>query len=203
MTARLDSTLNDNTEPRPSLLPFDPADLVALRVSPAQFARMCEVSKQSVSQWIKQGKVTLGPDGKLDPAKAAREVFERTDPARLRARVFKSAMESREDLRGRVRDLDAALVRLRSEHAQELAWIEHAARNGFGDAQAKHLADLEDAIAADFDALILAHLDGTLGERLDDLVARIFYSGALAEAAAAEESSTDETAAGAPLEIKT
>lgn len=194
MTAGLDSTAHDHAEPRPSLLPFDPADLVALRVSPAQFARMCEVSKQSVSQWIKQGKVTLGPDGKLDPAKAAREVFERTDPARLRARVFKSAMSSRDDLRTRVRALEADLAQQRREHAQRLEWIEYATRNACLDAQMRQLAELQDAIAADFDALARAYQSGTLDARLSDIVARIFYTGALAEAVAADDNTPDDAA---------
>ncbi len=194
MTARHDPTKSDPGEPRPSLLPFDPADLVALRVSPAQFSRMCDVSKQSVSQWIKQGKVTLGPDGKLDPAKAAREVFERTDPTRLRARVFKSAMEGLDELRDRVRDLEAKLKTQRCEHAERIEWVECATRNGCMDAQSRQLADLQDAIAADFNDLIQAHQAGTLCDRLDGLIARIFYSDAPAEFVADEDSNPDDAA---------
>ena len=52
---------------RRSTLPFDMADMIAVRLLPAQFARMVGVSKQSVSKWIRAGKVTLGPDGRLDP----------------------------------------------------------------------------------------------------------------------------------------
>ena len=94
---------------RPSLLPFDPGDLVAMRVLPAQFARMAGVSKQTVSQWIKRGIVELGPDGRLEPRKASRQVIERTDPARLRARVFRHASASLEELRARVRELESEL----------------------------------------------------------------------------------------------
>lgn len=191
MTMPCDPTKGDPAEPRPSLLPFDPADLVALRVSPAQFARMCAVSKQSVSQWIKQGKVTLGPDGKLDPAKAAREVFERTDPARLRARVFKTAMEGRDDLRDRVYQLEAQLAQQRSEHTEREEWIGYTTRNGCMDAQARQLAELQDAIAADFDALARAHQAGTLDDRIGDLITRIFYPDALAEAVAADDNNPE------------
>lgn len=201
MTTRTDSTACDPPEPRPSLLPFDPADLVALRVLPAQFARMCNVSKQSVSQWIKQGKVTLGPDGKLDPAKAAREVFERTDPARLRARIFKTAMAGSDELRACVRRLEEELAHQRSEHAQRLEWIEYTTRNGCMDAQARQLAELQDAIATDFDALANAHHAGTLDDRLGDLIARIFYPDALAEAVAADDSTPDDTASPQELDV--
>lgn len=194
MTTRHDSATHGSAEPRPSLLPFDPADLVALRVSPAQFARMCAVSKQSVSQWIKQGKVTLGPDGKLDPAKASREIFERTDPARLRARVFKSAMEGRDDLRDRVRQLEAQLATQHEAAEQEREWAICATRNACTDLVARQLAELQDAIAADFDALTHAHRTGTLDHRLDDLIARIFYPDALAEAVADEDNNPDDAA---------
>ncbi len=199
MTARADPTAASTGEPRPSLLPFNPADLVALRVSPAQFARMCEVSKQSVSQWIKQGKVTLGPDGKLDPAKASREIFERTDPGRLRARVFKSAMEGRDDLRSRVRHLEAELVAQREAAEQQREWITYTTRNACMDAQAQQLAALQDAIAAELDGLIAARQAGTLDQRLDALIARIFYPDALAEAVAADDNMPDHADA-APQE---
>ncbi|MFT3791996.1 MAG: hypothetical protein QM741_13175 [Rudaea sp.] len=96
-------------KPHTSFLPFDPADLVAMRVLPAEFARMVGVSKQSVSQWIKRGTIHLGPDGRLDPKTAAREVMRNTDPARLRARVFKQAGIGLEDLRTRVRELEDEL----------------------------------------------------------------------------------------------
>lgn len=199
MTARPDPTTSRSGEPRPSLLPFDPADLVALRVSPAQFARMCDVSKQSVSQWIKQGKVTLGPDGKLDPAKASREIFERTDPSRLRARVFKSAMEGRDDLRGRVRKLEGELAAQREETEQQREWVAYTTRNACLDAQAQQLAKLQDAISAEFDDLTAARRAGTLDQRLDDLIARIFYPDALAEAVA-DEDNNPEDAASVPQE---
>lgn len=89
-----------------STLAFDPAELMKLRVLPAEFARMCDVSKQTVSQWIKQGKVTIGPDGRLDPTQAAKQVIARTDPGRLRARVFKQAAGDNSDLRKRVAELE-------------------------------------------------------------------------------------------------
>lgn len=199
MTMRHDSTMREPAEPRPSLLPFDPADLVALRVSPAQFARMCDVSKQSVSQWIKQGKVTIGPDGKMDPAKAARQVFERSDPGRLRARVFKAAMASRQDLRGQVQELRDTLKAERAATVARVADAAQAARNECFDVQARQLSDLQDAIVRDFEALAEARASGLLLDGLDLLVARIFYPDALAEAAADDNSSPD--AADTPQEI--
>ena len=68
-------------------LPFDPVDLAqGVRVNQADFSRMCGVSRQTVSQWVKLGKIkAVYPDGSLDPFQAARDVIRNTDPARLRA----------------------------------------------------------------------------------------------------------------------
>ena len=98
-------------------LPFDPADLVrGIRVRPAQFARMCGVSRQAVSQWIKAGKVLLYPDGTLDPAVAARRVIECTDPARMRAKVFRVISDDAATMRGRINQLEVDM-----SEAQRLA----------------------------------------------------------------------------------
>lgn len=97
--------------PSTSLLPFEPEDLAqGLRVSQADFARMCKVSRQTVSTWVKKGKIrSLFPDGTMDPRQAAREVIRNTDPARLRAKVFKVATEDSMQLRRRVADLERQL----------------------------------------------------------------------------------------------
>ena len=142
---------------RPSILPFDPADLVAVRVRPAQFARMAGVSKQAVSQWIKEGKVTIGPDGLLDPVVASRQVFERTDPGRLRARVFRDAMAPYGELQKRVRELEAERdtwqsIRHLYLHQDEI--------------EDRAVATLS-AIENGFDSLIEAREAGTLAEELD------------------------------------
>lgn len=97
--------------PSTSLLPFEPEDLAqGLRVSQADFARMCKVSRQTVSTWVKKGKIrSVFPDGTMDPRQAAREVIRNTDPARLRAKVFKVATEDSVQLRRRVADLERQL----------------------------------------------------------------------------------------------
>lgn len=186
----------DEDSHRPSLLPFDPADLVAMRVRPAEFARMVRVSKQSVSQWIKQGKVTLGPDGRLDPHKAARDVLQRTDPARIRARLFKDAMSGNDELRNRARNLDKQLADQRIEFAHRAEWIEYATRNQCADEQAHRLASLTTAISDQFDALTAARATGELPDWLDALVGTIFYPepSALAVVADAENNSPHDPA---------
>lgn len=78
-----------------------------LRVRPAQFARMMSVSRQTVSRWIQDGKVSLGPDGKLNPKKAAEQVVNHTDPARLRARTLKPFVEDVGLLRQQLQEMTA------------------------------------------------------------------------------------------------
>lgn len=194
MTMDTNSGDSNTYDPRPSLLPFDPADLVAMRVLPAEFARLVGVSKQSVSQWIKQGKVTLGPDGRLDPHKASREVLQRTDPARLRARVFKDAMAGTGQLRARVRELEQQLANERKAFEERTEWIACATRNNCFDTQVERLCVLEDAIASDLTGLMAAAAAGSFSDRFDGLITPIFYPdcAALAEAAEVEDNSTDE-----------
>lgn len=89
-------------------LAFDPADLAqGIRVTQADFARMTGVSRQTVSQWVRLGKIkTVYPDGRLDPLRAAREVIKNTNPAKLRAKVFKVATEDAQALRIRLAELE-------------------------------------------------------------------------------------------------
>lgn len=89
-------------------LAFDPADLAqGIRVTQADFARMTGVSRQTVSQWVKLGKIkTVFPDGRLDPVRAAREVIKNTNPTKLRAKVFKVVAEDAQALRIRLADLE-------------------------------------------------------------------------------------------------
>lgn len=98
------TTLTENTEfdrqtRGPSLLPFDEKDLLALRVLPAEFSRMAGVSKQTVSRWIKENKITLGADGRLDPNVAMRQLLKNGDPGRIRARLIRQAYSDMSNLR--------------------------------------------------------------------------------------------------------
>lgn len=150
---------------RPSILPFDPAEMVAMRVKPAQFARMCGVSKQAVSQWIRQGKVTVGPDGLLDPVVASRQVFERTDPARLRARIFRDAVAPYADLQKRVKELED----------ERGAWLAIRHLYMHQDEAYERVDALKNAVALEFDRLAEARLDGRLDDALEELVALYFW----------------------------
>lgn len=129
---------------RPSLLPFDPKDMLAIRVRPASFATMCGVSRQSVSQWVKKGWITLGPDGLVDPVAATRQLLSRTDPSRIRARIFREALEPLGALRARIQSLEAEVARAKDAAADSTPNAELAVRlDHFIDAIFERL-DLED-----------------------------------------------------------
>lgn len=153
--------------PAPSSLglPFDQTTLTqGIRVKPATFARMVGVSKQCVSQWVKSGKVTLFPDGTLDPARAAKQVIDNSDPARLRARVFKTAMDDVGALRRRIGSLEAELA----EALERTAFLEQFSRNQ-DDAERifvrlliAHRTDLIEASADGFAAKLEQLLDAAI-----------------------------------------
>lgn len=80
-------------------LPFAETELLAVRLRPAEFARCIGVTKQSVSRWIADGKVTLGADGRLNPTAAMRQLLRTGDPGRIRARLVRQAFADMGDLR--------------------------------------------------------------------------------------------------------
>lgn len=109
-------------------LPLSFEDVGNLRVRPAELARMLGVSRQSVSQWIQTGKVTLGADGRVDPAKATREVIDNSDPARLRARVLRSAVDDVGTLRRHIADLEHQLAAANARIEWADGYIDEEAR---------------------------------------------------------------------------
>jgi len=138
MTSEHESTAESEVGAPPSFLPFDPAELTSLRVTQAELARMFGVSRQAVSQWVKKGILSFGPDGRIDPRHAASQVLKKTDPGRLRAKLLKSTSDNETALRKRVAELEAQLegaddapdkgdtgdyhkARARTEHFKSLA----------------------------------------------------------------------------------
>ena len=90
---------------------FGEPDL-GLRIRPAAFARMVGVTRQTVSRWIKEGKVLLDSTGRLDPRKAAERVMAYSDPSRLRAKVLRAHVDDVATLRHQARSAEA-----RADHA--------------------------------------------------------------------------------------
>ncbi|WP_018077193.1 hypothetical protein [Thiobacillus denitrificans] len=113
-------------------------ELLAIRVRPAEFARLLGVSKQTVSTWIRDGKVTINTlDGLLDVRRAIQDVLRNTSPGRLRSRVLRQAvtdaLELRENLARAEDRAEAAEAALR-EAQREIAHLERW--NADGDAHA-------------------------------------------------------------------
>lgn len=94
------------------LLPFDSTDIdcCGIRLRPAQFSRMLGCTKQAVSNWIRDGKLTLGADGRLDPRKAVAQLLRTSNPARIRAMVLKPLMHDIGTYQQRIVELEDSLT---------------------------------------------------------------------------------------------
>lgn len=170
-----------SAEPPPpaSTLPFAPGDLMELRVLPSQFARMVGISKQAVSKAIQAGRLTLGPDGRLDPKRAVREYMETTHPARVRARVFRSATADLDELRRRLAAQGREVQQLRAAldaERQCAAAREAAARAGANDDAAMRLGVLIDALGARLEEALAASRAGAWEDWSDALVEASYYA---------------------------
>jgi hypothetical protein len=157
----------------PVSLPFAPADVAGLRLLPAELARFLGVSKQSVSRWVKAGKVKLGPDGRIDPVDAVRGVVASTDLDKLRARILRAAAEPVEAMRERVDRLQATVdgepARLRQLAQQTRAACDLATVDA--------LHRFCTAVAVRFDAATRAHDAGgsrALAAWLDSIAPEFF-----------------------------
>lgn len=125
-------------------------ELLAIRVRPAEFARLLGVSKQTVSTWIRDGKVTINTlDGLLDVRRAIQDVLRNTSPGRLRSRVLRQAvtdaLELRENLARAEDRAEAAEAALREARAT-IAHLERWDADG-------------DAHAETFRALLIEHAE--------------------------------------------
>jgi len=156
VTAGKDST-QTGTDQRPGSLPFlaDVPELLRVRVSPAEFSRVLGVSKQSVSRWIKAGKVTLAYDGRIDMRRGVEQVLRNTDPGQLRARVLRQAVGDVQELREIVARVDEREAAIRAEAAQRDAELRRhlAAADSFADQLGRAEALLLDLIVENRDEL--------------------------------------------------
>lgn len=121
MTNSIQSTAPGGSSIVQSSLPFSDSELLAVRLLPSEFARAVGVSKQCVSLWVKNEKVTLGADGRLNPQAAMRQLLRNGNPGRIRARIVRQAFADMADLRteaARASDLEQQLA---AAKAQRLA----------------------------------------------------------------------------------
>ena len=157
-----------------SLLPFAEGELMAMRMLPAEFARAVGVSKQSVSRWIRSGKVTLFADGRLNPVVALRQVIRHSEPGQLRSRWLRLAMADMDDLRtqaAQASNLQQLVVDLRRQLADEQteADAEHEQVSGWLDAFKDRIAmtpiELRQALEQ---PSWRAHVEAVLAEVMED-----------------------------------
>lgn len=106
------STLPPIIEKQPAQIEFRQ---VALKVSPAEFSRMIGVSKTSVSNWIKEGRIVIDQAGKIDPKKAVQDVLRNTNPAKLKATFFKAVTNDTETLQNEIIRLNKRIGELETE----------------------------------------------------------------------------------------
>jgi hypothetical protein len=105
-------------------LPFAPAELLRVRVLPAEFARMLGVNRSTVSRWISRGTITPAADGRVDPQRAMRQLLRHGNPGQLRARLVRQAFGDLADLRAeaaRATDLERQLHALGISSTEERA----------------------------------------------------------------------------------
>ncbi len=103
-------------------LSFSPDDLTGLRVRQSELARMFEVSRNTVSQWVKKGWITAGPDGLIDPRRATTEIMHRDDAGRFRARVFRGAVGELNRHKTEAEQLKQQLADLKRDHLNAELW---------------------------------------------------------------------------------
>jgi len=135
------------------LLPFAPGELdrSAIRMRQADFARLMGVSKQTVSQWVKAGKVRLDLEGFLEPRAAVRQLLKSSDPARLRSRVLAPILAELRDAQAREAALLAQVTELRAQLAE--ARDEAGFHEAAADDMLRVLALLRARVLANLDAL--------------------------------------------------
>jgi len=107
-------------------LPFESIDYekAGIRLLPAQLARVCGVSKQAVSTWIKKGRIILGSDGRVDPRQAFDRLAATGDTAKLRMKILEPFRKDVAERDRRIDDLEVAVAardRRLSELEAELA----------------------------------------------------------------------------------
>lgn len=194
MTRHVHDTPQGSTLEQQSLSGLlDHPDLLRVRILPAQFARALGVSKQSVSRWVRDGWVTLGADGRLDPTVAIGQLLRRCDPGRLRARWLRQAVTEVQALREAAARANAVEADL-ADALRTIGFLQKYASDGDcmfdrllallvesemalraapdSDAWAALIGRIELAAAEHCDPDALDVLDADLADALDSLTAR-------------------------------
>jgi hypothetical protein len=106
-----------DTQPnnQPYLFGNDEIDKSNIRVRPAEFARLIDCSKQAVSIWVKDGKITLGTDGRLNPSVAIAQLLRNSNPALLRAKALKPLLKTIKIQEKKILDLEYEVSEIKED----------------------------------------------------------------------------------------
>ncbi len=121
-TPKTDDQQPESAQQSLSLL-ADHKDLLRLRLLPVELAKVLNVTKQTISVWIKDGKITPPSpiDGRLDAQAAVRQVLRNTPPGKIRARILRQATEDAQALREAAASADARVAAVEAERDAKLA----------------------------------------------------------------------------------
>lgn len=93
----------------------DDVDDSKIEIKPSEFARLIGVSKQAVSAWIKDGKITINDHGYLNPNKAIAQLLKNANPAKLRSKALMPLIKQIRVLNLMVKEQDIKLQDLEDE----------------------------------------------------------------------------------------
>jgi hypothetical protein len=137
-------------------LPLDLGEL-PIRLTQADFARLCGCSRARVSQWVSAGTIPTKPGGKIDPSEAFAALL-RHDRDTAKLRVLHNVRREIDEAEARAVAAEAvalkAAERLAAIEADLLALVEMALAES---RLASALIDETAALAGDDDALEQAH----------------------------------------------
>lgn len=83
--------------------------LRGLTITQSQLARLFNVTKQAVHVWVRDGKIKINPDGKIDPNQALSQLLTGSDPSRLRCALLKPVRDEIDRITAENRLLQARL----------------------------------------------------------------------------------------------
>lgn len=110
-----DAEIDLNQQKQPRLFESDDIDLSHIRVRPSEFARMMGCSKQAVSIWIRNGKVVLGGDGRLDPSQAIAQLLKNSNPNQLRLKALSPLIRKQRQSDRLIQDLKNELSMVKDD----------------------------------------------------------------------------------------
>jgi hypothetical protein len=113
MKNKLDLDTQPNNQPY--LFGNDEIDKSNIRVRPAEFARLIDCSKQAVSIWVKDGKITLGTDGRLNPSVAIAQLLKNSNPSLLRAKALKPLIRIINEQAEKIKLLEEDMISLKED----------------------------------------------------------------------------------------